>query len=123
MALMDESAWRGRIFLGGWTAGGGGDAAVTEPATGQEIGRVGLATPDDVARAAPGAAGGRGGVGLAPPHDVARAAQVAAAAQVGWAARPHTERQAILRRAGDLWLAAAAGREAWGSRERGEIPP
>ena len=30
MALMDESAWRGKIFLGGWTAGGGGDAAFTE---------------------------------------------------------------------------------------------
>src|SRR6201996_3717634 len=101
MALMDESAWRGRIFLDGWTTGGGGGAAVTEPAPGQEIGRVGVATP----------------------ADVARAAQVAAAAQAGWAARPHTERQAILRRAGDLWLAAAAGREAWGSRERGEIPP
>ncbi|HXP58779.1 MAG TPA: benzaldehyde dehydrogenase [Streptosporangiaceae bacterium] len=98
---MDESAWRGRIFLDGWTTGGGGDAAVTEPATGQEIGRVGVATP----------------------ADVARAAQVAAAAQAGWAARPHTERQAILRRAGDLWLAAAAEIEPWGIREMGKIPP
>ena len=101
MALMDESAWRGKIFLGGWTAGSGGDAAVTEPATGQEIGRVGLAAP----------------------ADVARAAQVAAAAQVSWAAKPHTERQAILRRAGDLWLAAAAEIEPWGIREMGKIPP
>jgi benzaldehyde dehydrogenase (NAD) len=101
MALMDVSAWRGKIFTGGWSAGGGGDTAVTEPATGQEIGRVGLATP----------------------ADVARAAQVAAAAQVGWAARPHTERQAILRRAGDLWLAAAADIEPWGIREMGKIPP
>ena len=64
MTLMDESAWRGKIFLGGWTAGSGGDAPVTEPATGQEIGRVGLATP----------------------ADVTRAAQIAAAAQAGWAA-------------------------------------
>ncbi len=101
MALMDESAWRGKIFTGGWITGGGGDTAVNEPATGQEIGRVGLATP----------------------ADVARAAQVAAAAQVGWAARPHTERQAILRRAGDLWLAAAAEIEPWGIREMGKIPP
>ncbi|HEX4259424.1 MAG TPA: benzaldehyde dehydrogenase [Streptosporangiaceae bacterium] len=101
MALMDESAWRGKVFLGGWTAGGGGDAAVTEPATGQEIGRVGLATP----------------------ADVARAAQIAAAAQVSWAAKPHTERQAILRRAGDLWLAAASEIEPWGIREMGKIPP
>jgi benzaldehyde dehydrogenase (NAD) len=101
MALMDESAWRGKIFTGGWTAGGGGDTAVTEPATGQEIGRVGLAAP----------------------ADVARAAQVAVAAQVSWAARPHTERQAILRRAGDLWRAAAEEIELWGIREMGKIPP
>jgi benzaldehyde dehydrogenase (NAD) len=101
MALLDESAWRGKVFLGSWTAGSGGDAAVTEPATGQEIGRVGLATP----------------------ADVARAAQIAAAAQVSWAAKPHTERQAILRRAGDLWLAAASEIEPWGIREMGKIPP
>jgi benzaldehyde dehydrogenase (NAD) len=44
MALMDESAWRGKVFLSGWTAGGGGDAAVIEPATG-EIGRAGMAAP------------------------------------------------------------------------------
>ena len=44
MALMDESAWRGKVFLGGWSPGGGGDIAVTEPATGAEIGRVGLAS-------------------------------------------------------------------------------
>ncbi|MBV9793884.1 MAG: benzaldehyde dehydrogenase [Actinobacteria bacterium] len=101
MALMDESAWRGKIFTGGWTTGSGGDTAVTEPATGQEIGRVGLATPGDVARAA----------------------QLAAAAQVSWAAKPHTERQAVLRRAGDIWLRAAAEIEPWGIREMGKIPP
>jgi benzaldehyde dehydrogenase (NAD) len=101
MTLMDESAWRGKVFLGGWSPGGGGDIAVTEPATGQEIGRVGLASA----------------------ADVARAAQVAAAAQAGWAARPHTERQAILRRAGDLWRQAAAEIEPWGIREMGKIPP
>ncbi len=101
MTLMDESAWRGKVFLGGWSPGGGGDIPVTEPATGAEIGRVGLASA----------------------ADVARAAQVAAAAQVSWAARPHTERQAILRRAGDLWLQAAAEIEPWGIREMGKIPP
>ena len=101
MALMDESAWRGKIFLGGWTAGGGGDAPVTEPATGQEIGRIGMAAP----------------------ADVSRAARVAAAAQAGWAARPHPERSAILRRAADIWLASAADIEPWGTRENGKIPP
>jgi benzaldehyde dehydrogenase (NAD) len=59
MALMDESAWRGKVFLGGWSPGGGGDIAVTEPATGAEIGRVGLASAADVARAAQVAAGGQ----------------------------------------------------------------
>jgi benzaldehyde dehydrogenase (NAD) len=70
MALMDEALWRGKIFSGGWAAGDGDDAAVIEPATGQEIGRTGIATP----------------------ADVARAAQLAAAAQPAWAATPHTER-------------------------------
>ena len=101
MALMDEAAWRGKIFLGGWATGGGGDAPVIEPATGQEIGRIGMAAPTDVARAA----------------------QVAAAAQPAWAARPHTERSAILRKAADLWLASAAEIEPWGIRENGKIPP
>jgi benzaldehyde dehydrogenase (NAD) len=98
---MDESAWRGKIFLDGWTTGGGGDAAVVEPATGEEIGRTGIAAP----------------------ADVARAAQIAAAAQPDWAARPHTERSAILRRAADLWTEHAAEIEPWGIREMGKIPP
>jgi benzaldehyde dehydrogenase (NAD) len=101
MALMDQSLWRGKIFLNGWTEGGGGDAPVVEPATGAEIGRTGRATP----------------------ADVAHAAQLAAAAQPAWAATPHTERSAILRRAADLWQANAADIEWWGIREGGKIPP
>jgi benzaldehyde dehydrogenase (NAD) len=92
MALMDEAVWRGKIYSGGWVDGGGGDASVTEPATGAELGRTGIATP----------------------ADVARAAQLAAAAQPAWAATPHTERSALLRRAADLWLANAADIEWWG---------
>ena len=52
MALMDEGPWRGKIYSGGWVAGAGGEAAVIEPATGQEIGRTGIAAPADVAHAA-----------------------------------------------------------------------
>jgi benzaldehyde dehydrogenase (NAD) len=55
MAFMDESVWRGKIYSGGWVGGDLGtglDAPVIEPATGQEIGRTGIATPADVARAA-----------------------------------------------------------------------
>jgi benzaldehyde dehydrogenase (NAD) len=101
MALMDEAVWRGKIYSGGWVGGAGGDAAVIEPATGQEIGRTGIAAP----------------------QDVAHAAQVAAAAQPAWAGTPHTQRSAILRRAADIWLANAADIEWWGIRESGKIPP
>src|SRR5215475_209185 len=104
MALMDESVWRGKIYSGGWVGGelgSGLDAPVIEPATGLEIGRTGIATP----------------------ADVARAAQIAAAVQPAWAATPHTERSAILRRAADIWLAHAADIEWWGIRESGKIPP
>jgi acyl-CoA reductase-like NAD-dependent aldehyde dehydrogenase len=94
MALMDESFWRGKVFSGGWSDGDGGDAPVIEPATGQEIGRTGIASP----------------------AGVARAAQLVAAAQPAWAATPHTERSAILRRAADIWLANAADIEWWGIR-------
>ena len=101
MALMDEAVWRGKIYSNGWTNGAGGDAPVIEPATGQALGRTGIATPEDVARAA----------------------QLAAAAQPAWAATPHTQRSAILRRAADIWLANAADIEWWGIRESGKIPP
>jgi benzaldehyde dehydrogenase (NAD) len=101
MALMDDGAWQGKIFSGGWIAGGGGDAAVIEPATGAEIGRTGIAAP----------------------ADVSHAAKRAAAAQPAWAALPHTQRSAILRRAADIWLANAAVIEWWGIRESGKIPP
>jgi hypothetical protein len=37
MAFMDEAVWRGKIYSGGWISGGGGDAAVIEPATGAEL--------------------------------------------------------------------------------------
>ncbi|HEY6310071.1 MAG TPA: hypothetical protein VIY52_04600 [Streptosporangiaceae bacterium] len=36
MALMEEAVWRGKIYSGGWVTGAGGDAAVIEPATGEE---------------------------------------------------------------------------------------
>jgi benzaldehyde dehydrogenase (NAD) len=101
MALLDELTWRGKVYLGGWTRGSGGDAPVVEPATGEEIGRAGLAAPPDIARAA----------------------AVAAAAQPAWAATPHTERSALLRRAAQVWLDHSGEIERWGIREGGKIPP
>src|SRR6202034_4103513 len=53
----------------------------------------------------------------------AAAAQAAAAAQPAWAATPYTQRAAILRKAGDIWLAHAAEIEEWSVREGGKIPP
>lgn len=101
MTLLDNSTWHGKIYLGGWTESAGGDAPVREPATGHELGRIGMANAEDVARAA----------------------SIAAAAQVEWAARPHTERAAILRRAGDLMLANAPEIHSWIVRETGSVQP
>src|SRR5689334_11693699 len=101
MAFLDESTWRGKVFSGGWRAAAGGQAPVIEPATGAELGRTGIASP----------------------ADVAAATAAAAAAQPGWAATPHTERAALLRRAGDIWKANAAEIEQWNIRESGKIPP
>jgi benzaldehyde dehydrogenase (NAD) len=101
VAFLDESTWRGKVYSGGWRAAEGGEAAVTEPATGGELGRSGIAAP----------------------ADIAAAASAAAAAQPAWAAVPHTERSAILRRAGEIWQANAAEIESWSIREGGKIPP
>jgi benzaldehyde dehydrogenase (NAD) len=100
VTLFDESTWRGKIFLDGWRTAAGGDAAVTEPATGEELTRIGNAGPDDVVRAA----------------------QIAREAQAGWAALPHTERAAVLRRAGDLWTQHADEVAGWLVREAGSVP-
>jgi benzaldehyde dehydrogenase (NAD) len=101
VALLDSDIWHGKIFSTGWTSGGGGEAVAREPATGGELGRIGMAAP----------------------ADVAAAAQAAAAAQPAWAATPYTQRAAILRKAGEIWLANAAEIEEWSVREGGKIPP
>jgi benzaldehyde dehydrogenase (NAD) len=99
--LLGESLWQGRLYSGGWVAGHGGDAPVREPATGEVIGHIGIAAPEDVATATT-----RG-----------------AAAQIEWAALPHIERAAVLRRAGALFERHAAEIEGWIVRESGSIPP
>jgi benzaldehyde dehydrogenase (NAD) len=101
MTLLDQSTWQGKAFSGGWIEPGGGEAAVIEPATGTELGRIGLASPTDIRAAA----------------------AAATAAQPAWAAAPHTQRAAILRKAAEIWLANAAEIEAWSVREGGKIPP
>jgi benzaldehyde dehydrogenase (NAD) len=101
MGLLDPSVWTGKVLSGGWVAPAGGERAVVEPATGEELGRV----------------------GLADAGDVARAAAMAADAQPAWAAATYEERAAVLRRAGALWEEHAAEVRDWLVREAGSIPP
>ncbi|GAB3073327.1 benzaldehyde dehydrogenase [Intrasporangium mesophilum] len=93
--------WHGKIFLSGWVHGSGEPITVTSPGSGEALGIVGSATADDVARAA----------------------KEAAAAQRDWAARPPSERAAVLRRAGDLWGQHAEEVQSWIVKESGSIPP
>ena len=101
MTILDEKTWASSIFSGGWTRSKAGEAAVIEPATGNELGLVGI-----------------GG-----PEDIALAADAAGEAQPDWAATNFEERAAVLRRAGALFEEHAADIEQWLVREAGSIPP
>ncbi|MCP2164038.1 aldehyde dehydrogenase family protein [Goodfellowiella coeruleoviolacea] len=81
MALLDGVDWAGRIFTGTWTPAGGETRAAIEPATGDTLATVGMASV----------------------ADVAEAGERAAAAQRDWAARPYLERMAVLQRAAALF--------------------
>jgi benzaldehyde dehydrogenase (NAD) len=101
MALLDQNRWHDMIFeSGAWRPGGGATMDVREPATGDSLGQINLATPDDVARAA----------------------AVAAEAQREWAAAPHSRRAAVLRKAAALWAEHAEEISWWNVREVGAIP-
>ncbi|MEU1195004.1 benzaldehyde dehydrogenase [Streptomyces sp. NPDC005813] len=93
MPLLDPTNWQSRPLSGG-------GHTVTEPATGDSLGAVTLATAEDVATAA----------------------RAASAAQPEWAALPHFARAAVLRRAGDLFAAHADELRDWIVRESGSIP-
>lgn len=100
--LISESVFGGKIFIDGeWVAGSGGEIDSIAPATGEPIASVGVAGPDDVARAAASAA----------------------KAQREWAATPHPQRAAVLRRAAQLWERHADEIMDWNIREVGAIPP
>ncbi|MGZ6812072.1 MAG: aldehyde dehydrogenase family protein, partial [Blastococcus sp.] len=85
MALLENGAWQGKVWTGAWTDGSGGTYDAVEPSTGDVIGPVGRATPEDVHTAA------------------LRAVE----AQRAWAALPFEERATVLRRAGDVLSANA----------------
>ncbi|MEX0426311.1 benzaldehyde dehydrogenase [Nocardioides sp. DS6] len=98
MTLLDSTVWSKRFLSDGWQESAT-EYAVTEPATGEQLGLVGLATPDDVARAA------------------TRAQE----AQRAWAATSPQQRAAVLRRAGELFERHAAEIEEWLVREAGSV--
>lgn len=95
-----SNPWEDCGFDGAWIALGE-TIEVREPATGDRICRVGLATAKDVARAA----------------DLARGAQP------GWAAMALAERAAIFRKAADIATARHDEIIDWIVRETGAIPP
>lgn len=99
--LLAQPVWESHIFTGEWVRGGAEDHVVVEPATGGQLTTVGMATAEDVARAAD------------------RAASV----QADWAARPFTERATVLRRAGALFEQHADEIAEWVMREAGSIRP
>ena len=75
MSLLESGTWQGKMFSNGWVPASGGEYSVMEPATGEELGKLGAATPADVQ-----AAGKR-----------------AAAAQTAWAATGFEQRAKVLR--------------------------
>ncbi|GAA5228330.1 benzaldehyde dehydrogenase [Paeniglutamicibacter antarcticus] len=100
MSLLEKSLWNSKINIHGWIRGSAGSQDVMEPATGNVLGRVGLASAEDVLRAA----------------------SAAAKAQLLWAVKKPEERAAVLRKAGDLWKQHAEEIGSWLVREAGSIP-
>jgi benzaldehyde dehydrogenase (NAD) len=101
VTLFSTDTWTDRIKLSEWTTGGGEAYTVTEPATGDELGRIGTASVDDVTRAV----------------------DAAVEAQKEWAKAGYMARAAVLRKAGDLWSEHAEEIHGWLVREAGSIPP
>jgi len=97
MTLLDSATWSAKIAAGGWIPGGGALLPVRDVATGETIGELGTATPEQVLEAA----------------------TRAAAAQRQWAALPPAARAGVLRRAGDLFEQHADEIASWIVRESG----
>jgi benzaldehyde dehydrogenase (NAD) len=93
MPLLDPKTWQPRSLSGP-------EYAVTEPATGDTLATVTLASADDVSTAS----------------------EAARAAQTAWARAPHFVRAGVLRKAGDLFTAHADELREWIVRESGSIP-
>ncbi|MBP8266729.1 MAG: benzaldehyde dehydrogenase [Zoogloea sp.] len=96
--MLDAGAWKGRWFNGKWEVAEQ-TASVTDKATGEEISRIGLATP----------------------ADLAASARAASAAQVGWADTAPADRAAIFRRAAALVERHRDEFASWLMRESGGL--
>ena len=73
--LLSEELWKGKILCGTWRQGGAGTADVTDKSTGENIGKIGVASV----------------------KDVTEACKLAKAAQPGWAATAPAERERVIR--------------------------
>lgn len=100
-SLLAEYEWIGRALAEEWKPLAGGMIEVTEPATGQPMGRVSRASA----------------------ADVRASAAAARQAQGPWAQRPYGERAQVFRKAATLLEAHRAEYAEWIVRETGGIPP
>lgn len=93
--------WAGKIFSSGWRTAEGGTASVTEPATQQTLGEIGIANSADV--------------------DAAVAAAVEA--RQAWTDTTFDKRASIIREAARLLRERTDEFVLWNTRECGSIPP
>lgn len=98
--LLDDPRWHHKILSGGWSTGTGEDVEIIEPATGNRLGTIGGASPEDVKAAA----------------------KRAAIVQKEWAKMVPTQRAAVLRKAGLLFEQHAEELQSWIMKETGAIP-
>jgi len=100
MTGLAAERWERRLYSSGWSESSGGALMLREPATGIELGEVGLADPEDVRAAAARAAG----------------------AQAGWAVHPLAARAPIFRKAAAFIESNKAAVSEWIVRETGSVP-
>ena len=131
MTLLEADRWTGQVFVDGWEPGGGGDYAVMEPATGNELGRLGIGVgrrrrPRRGARGRGPARLGRLRRTRSEPRSCARRATcgTSTAEEIagGSSARPARSRR---RRELEAWFAASSAtrRRRWPSLPYGELLP
>lgn len=98
--FLPDDLWKGRLFTGVWQSTSG-TQAVVEPATGHQLGHI----------------------GIADPAAIAAAAASAREAQRAWADAPYEQRAMVLRKAAQLAEAHAGAIIDWLVRESGSTQP